>query len=131
MTMDKSLVSRGRLTRHRNVLSRAERIVLLEEEGKWKEELSVFSLPKVRNIKVKQRKAAKAEKEAAAVPLEGAEAAAPGAAAPVPGKPVAGAKPEKGEKAAAAKAPEKGAKAAAAPKAAEKGAKPEKGKADR
>jgi small basic protein (TIGR04137 family) len=147
MTMDKSLVSRGRLTRHRNVLSRAERIALLEEEGKWKEEFTVFGLPKVRNIKVKQRKAAKAEKEAVAAPVEGAEAAAPGAAAPEAGKPEKGekaAKPEKGEKAVAAagKAPEKGAKAAVgkeAPKGAEKAAspaargtaKPEKGKADK
>jgi small basic protein (TIGR04137 family) len=112
MTIDKSLVSRGRLTRHRNVLSRAERIFLLEEQEKWKEGLSAFGLPKVRNIKVKQRKAAKAEKEA--VPVEGAEAAAP----------VEGAAPEAAKGAAAAAKPEKG---AAAPKAAEKAAKPEKG----
>ena len=121
MTMDKSLVSRGRLTRHRNVLSRAERIALLEEEGKWIEEKSVFGLPKVRNIKVKQRKAAKAEAEAA-VPAEGAVAAPEAADA-------AKAAPAKGEKAAAA-AP-KGA-AAAAPKTADKAAaKPEKGKAEK
>ena len=82
MTMDKSLASRARLVRHRNVLSRAERIALLEEEDKWSEEKSVFGLPKVRNIKAKQRKAAKAEPAEAAVTAEGAVATpAEGAAA--------------------------------------------------
>lgn len=74
MSIDKSLVTRGRLARHRNVLSRAERVFLLEEEGKWHEGMSVFGLPKVRHIKAKQRRAVKAEAAAAAAP-EGAEVA--------------------------------------------------------
>ena len=123
MTMDKSLVSRGRLARHRNVLSRAERIALLEEEEKWNEEKSVFGLPKVRNIKVKQRKAAKAEAVEAAVPAEGA------AAVPAEGVAAEAGKAAPGAKAAPAA---KGGEKAAAPKAAEKAAKPEKGgKADK
>ena len=78
MSLDKSLVSKQRLARHRNVLSRAERIAILEEEGRWQEGDPLFGLPKVKNIKVKRR-AKGAEKkeeaaEAAAVEAEAAEA---------------------------------------------------------
>jgi len=80
MSLDKSLVTKGRLARHRNVLSRWERIERLEEEGKWSQGDSVFALPKVRNIRMKRSKG-KAEKEEAApeaaeVTAEAAEAAA-------------------------------------------------------
>ncbi|MFN3468000.1 MAG: small basic protein, partial [Candidatus Brocadiales bacterium] len=37
MSIDKSLVIKGKLTGKRSVLSRAERIKILKEEGRWKE----------------------------------------------------------------------------------------------
>ncbi len=61
MSIDKSLVTKGKLARHRNVLSRAERIKFLINENLWEDGRSVFGLPKVKNLKMK--KAAKAEKE--------------------------------------------------------------------
>jgi small basic protein (TIGR04137 family) len=81
MSLDKSLRSRGSLVRHRNVLSRTERIELLKDAGKWDEEKDVFGLPKVAHRKVTAKKV----KAAAAALLEGAEAEAAGAAAPVSG----------------------------------------------
>ena len=75
MSLHRSLVSKSALTRHRNVLTRAERIKQLEDEGKWQAEGgSVFALPKVRVRKVKSgAKHKKAEKAAEAAP-EGAAA---------------------------------------------------------
>ncbi|HDY68602.1 hypothetical protein LCGC14_1063140 [marine sediment metagenome] len=61
MSIDKSLVTKGKLARHRNVLSRAERIKFLINENLWEDGRSVFGLPKVKNLKM--RKAGKAEKE--------------------------------------------------------------------
>ncbi len=61
MSIDKSLLTKGKLTRHRNVLTRSERIKCLEKEGLWDDGISVFGLPKVKTIKV--RKKAKSEKE--------------------------------------------------------------------
>lgn len=72
MTIDKSLAIKGKLARARSILSRAERIKLLEAKGEWKSENSVFGLPKVKVAKVRKRP--KAEKEA---PKEAAAAAAP------------------------------------------------------
>jgi len=81
MSLDKSLKSSSALTRHRNVLSRAERIEKLTDEEKWEDGDSVFGLLKVAHRKVQARKtkptAAGAEAGAEA---EGAEGAlAPGA----------------------------------------------------
>ncbi len=79
MSMHKSLATKGRLRRHRNVLSRTERILSLEAEEKWSEETgSVFSLPKVRVIRLKKSHAKTKEEKTA----EGAEAAAAPGAAP-------------------------------------------------
>ena len=105
MSIHKSLVTAGNLRRHRNVLTRAERLDLLKKEERWKEGQSIFNLPKVRNIMAKAKK----KKE---------EAAAEGAAAPAAGAAPAGgaAAPAAGAKGAAA--PAKG----AAPAAAAKGA---------
>ena len=69
MSIDKSLKSRNSLVRHRNVLTRAERLEKLEEEERWNEEISVLGLPKVAHRKAVL---AKKTKEKAA---EGAEAA--------------------------------------------------------
>jgi small basic protein (TIGR04137 family) len=51
MSLDPSLKSKNALTRHRNVLSRAERIAKLEETGNWTEQENVFGLPKVAHRK--------------------------------------------------------------------------------
>ena len=85
--------------RHRNVLSRIERVKKLKDQKRWDEEKSVFNLPKLKSLKIKVKKSA--AKEGA----PGAEGAAAPAAA---GKPAAGAKP--------AAAPAKKAAAPAAPK---------------
>lgn len=109
MSIHKSLVTAGNLRRHRNVLTRAERLELLKKEERWKEGQSIFNLPKVRNIMAKAKK----KKE---------EAAAEGAAAPAAGAAPAAAPAAAGAKGAAAAAPAKG----AAPAAAAKGAAPAK-----
>lgn len=81
MSIDRSLKLKGALTRHRNVLSRVERIAKLKEEEKWQDGNSVFGLPKVAHRKSHAgRKEKAAPKEAAAVGAEGEAAAA--AAAP-------------------------------------------------
>ncbi len=88
MSMDKSLKSQGELVRHRNVLTRAERVQTLKEEEKWQEDQDVFGLPKVAHRKVVTRKhkaeaakpAAEAAAEAEAGPAtEAAESEAPAA----------------------------------------------------
>ena len=67
MSIHKSLSSGDRLKKHRNVLTRDERLVRLEKKGRWKEGDSVLGLPKVRNIKVVARKKAKEKEKAPAV----------------------------------------------------------------
>jgi small basic protein (TIGR04137 family) len=93
MSVDPSLKLKNALIRHRNVLTRAERIQALKDEERWVDGASVLGLPKVAH-----RKSAAGKKTKAA-----AGEAAPGAA---PGAPVAGAAAP-----AAAPAPGTGAKA--------------------
>jgi small basic protein (TIGR04137 family) len=58
MSIHSTYVSSGGFAKHRNVLSRAERIERLKADGRWSEKdaqgkpASIFNLPKVRNIKV-------------------------------------------------------------------------------
>ena len=104
MSLDRSLKSASSLVRHRNVLTRAERLDKLKEEEKWTEEKSVFGLPKVAH-----RKAAVVKSVKEATTEEGAVPAVAGAAAPAAGG--------KAAPAAAGKASAAGAKAAAAPAA--------------
>ncbi|NLX12153.1 MAG: small basic protein [Phycisphaerales bacterium] len=64
MSLDRSLKSASSLSRHRNVLSRAERIARLTEQEFWeKDKGSVFGLPKVahRNVKVGKKEKKKVE----------------------------------------------------------------------
>jgi len=63
MSMDKGLKPRNALARHRNVLSRDERIAALKDIETWEDGASVFGLPKVANRKavIKKEKAAPAE----------------------------------------------------------------------
>jgi small basic protein (TIGR04137 family) len=51
MSIDRSLRVKGALIRHRNVLSRAERLAVLKEEERWVEGDSVTGLPKVAHRK--------------------------------------------------------------------------------
>ena len=106
MSLDRSLKAANALIRHRNVLTRAERLDRLVESEKWDESKGILGLPKVGNRKMETKgggKEAAAEGDAAAAPA--GKAAAGKAAAPA-GKAAAG-------KAAAGKAAAPAAKAAA------------------
>jgi small basic protein (TIGR04137 family) len=48
MSIDKSLKKASSLTRARNVLTRAERLAVLQEDGRWAPEKGVFNLPKTK-----------------------------------------------------------------------------------
>ena len=51
MSIDRSLKIKGALSRHRNVLTRAERIEQLKDEERWKEGDSPLGLVKVAHRK--------------------------------------------------------------------------------
>lgn len=51
MSIDRSLKIKGALTRHRNVLTRAERIKQLKDEDRWSQGDSLLGLPKVAHRK--------------------------------------------------------------------------------
>ena len=61
MSIDPSLKVRNALARHRNVLSRAERIKVLKDEERWSEGDSLLGLPKVAHRKSGAGKKAKGE----------------------------------------------------------------------
>jgi len=104
MSLDRSLRTGASLARHRNVLTRAERVARLVEKGKFDLASSnPVGMPKVGNRKVATAGKSAKKDDAAATP------AAAGAAA---AKPAAGAKP-----AAAGAKPAAGGKAAPAPAA--------------
>jgi small basic protein (TIGR04137 family) len=80
VSIDRSLKSKNVLARHRNVLTRAERLVVLEDEDRWDESQSVFGLPKVVHRKSSAgQKSKKEEKQAEEVAA--AEGGEPTAAA--------------------------------------------------
>ena len=70
MSLDKSLKIRGKLARSRNVLTRPERLALMEQRRIWTEGDGIFGLPKTKIEKVKQggkkkkKKAEEGEEEA-------------------------------------------------------------------
>jgi small basic protein (TIGR04137 family) len=67
MSVDPSLRIKGALKRHRNVLTRAERIEQLKDEEKWTEDDPVLGLPKVAHRKSHAgRKESQEEQKAAA-----------------------------------------------------------------
>ncbi len=79
MSIDKSLRRKNQLVRSRNVLTRGERIKVLQDEERWPDGRSPYGLPKVRVMKIaKKPKKAKEEEKPAE---EGAEAAAAAPAA--------------------------------------------------
>ncbi len=69
MSIDKSLRRKNTLARARNVLTRDERIKVLQDEERWKDGRSPYGLPKVRVLKIAKKKA---KKEEAAATEEGA-----------------------------------------------------------
>ncbi len=104
MSIDPSLKVKNALTRHRNVLTRDERIAKLKDEEKWTEQDSVFGLLKVAHRKSHAGKKEKVEGEgeAAAATTEAgaaAPAAATGKAAPAAKAAAPKAAPGKAEKA--------------------------------
>lgn len=64
MSTHKSLITRNRLQRSRNVLKRIERLHTLKERGRWTDGDSVFSLPMTRT-QFKVRKGKKKDEETA------------------------------------------------------------------
>ena len=70
MSMDKSLKSKDLLQRHRNVLTRAERIERLKETNRWTEDSSPLGLPTVAHRKVAVGKKGKTEKKVDATTAE-------------------------------------------------------------
>jgi small basic protein (TIGR04137 family) len=80
MSVDPSLKIKGALSRHRNVLTRAERIEQLKEEERWSEGDSLLGLPKVAHRKSHAGRKEEPEKVAEAVA---------GVEAPKPEKPQA------------------------------------------
>ncbi|MGD8450345.1 MAG: small basic protein [Phycisphaerae bacterium] len=70
MSIDRSLHSRSSLVRHRNVLTRAERVERLKTQERFAEDQPVLGLPKVANYKPR------AGKKKAPPKGEGTEAAA-------------------------------------------------------
>lgn len=62
MSIDRSLKIKGALARHRNVLTRAERIEQLKDEERWSEDDSLLGLPKVAHRKSHAGRKAEDEK---------------------------------------------------------------------
>lgn len=63
MTIDKSLRIRSGTTRSRNVLTRAERVMKLQDNERWQEGDGVLGLPKVLVTKVSLKKKKKTKKD--------------------------------------------------------------------
>lgn len=71
MSIDSSLKNKGALSRHRNVLTRAERIEHLKDKEQWSEDDSLLGLPKVAHRKShsgRKEKAAAAEETTTETP---------------------------------------------------------------
>ena len=63
MSIDRSLKIKGALSRHRNVLSRGERLERLKAEDRWEEGDDVTGLPKVSHRKIQAGGKKKDEEE--------------------------------------------------------------------
>lgn len=102
------------MKRHRSVLSRLERVKILQERGILDLETgSILGLPKVKHLRIKMKKekaattAAAGTAAAGATPAAAATPAAPAAGAKAGAKPAAGAKPTAGKPEAGAGAKKK------------------------
>ena len=91
MSVHSSLKASDTMKRHRSVLSRMERVRILQEKGSLDPSAaSVLGLPKVKHLKIRIRK----EKSASAVPDAAAAGSAPGQpAAPAAAAPAKSKKP--------------------------------------
>jgi small basic protein (TIGR04137 family) len=86
MSIDKSLRRKNSLARSRNVLTRGERIKVLQDEERWPAEgRSPYNLPKVRVLKA-AKKVKKAKEEEKPAEEGAAAAAAPAADTKAPKK---------------------------------------------
>jgi len=85
MSIDKSLKRKGGMTRQRCVLTRAERILKMMENGTFTEGRSPFGLPKTRVQKIVLKKKPKKEAAEGAEGAAAAAGAAPGATPAAPG----------------------------------------------
>lgn len=56
MSVDRSLRLKSTLSRHRNVLTRAERVAQMMEQGSWDESYNGLGLPKFGHRKMKAGK---------------------------------------------------------------------------
>lgn len=65
MSIDRSLRTKSSLERHRNVLTRAERVAHLIEQEKWPDDRSPLALPKIAHRKAKTGKQKTPKAEAA------------------------------------------------------------------
>ena len=63
MSIHSSFRTGGSAAKHRNVLTRLERLEKLETAERWKQEDGLFGLPKVRSIKVAMKKKKKKTEE--------------------------------------------------------------------
>jgi small basic protein (TIGR04137 family) len=63
MSIDRSLRTKASLERHRNVLSRAERVARLMQQDRFTEDMSPLHLPKVSNRKIQTGKKTKKAKD--------------------------------------------------------------------
>lgn len=89
MSLDRSLKSGGSLAQHRSVLTRAERITKLKNEGEFGPNANPLGLPKTISPRLAVRKKVKVKKaEGAAEGAAEGDVAAP-AAAPVAAAPAA------------------------------------------
>jgi small basic protein (TIGR04137 family) len=70
MSVHRSLVTKNRLVRRRNVLTRDERVERLTKGAKMADDDSVFGLPKVKVRRVRKRAKAKKKKEEGATAEE-------------------------------------------------------------
>lgn len=62
MSIDRTLRIKSSLQRHRNVLTRDERVAKLKAEERWSDDMNVIGMRKVGNRKVKAgKKAQKSE----------------------------------------------------------------------
>ncbi len=121
MSIHSSFKTADTMKRHRSVLTRLERVRILQEKGFLDlEKSSILGLPKVKHLRIRMKK----EKAAAAAPGTEGAAAAPGDAKAAAPAGAAGAKPAAGGKGAA---PAAGKAGGAAPKAGGAAAKPEGG----
>jgi small basic protein (TIGR04137 family) len=107
MSQHPSLRSSDKNKAHRSVLKRYERVKMLKDKELWKDEESVYGLPKVKIIKYKIKKEKAAAAAEGAEGVEGAAtaagAASPAAATAKAAAPAKGAAPAKDAKAAPAK----------------------------